>query len=234
MRATCSVCGKSLPWLQHCEPSGCFIFQLSLPAQMPCVVFLFVMWLFSCQGFRAHVAVTLFPSMVHGATWLQSDHVVQMHFLPAATLSTPVRSPSPTVCLSASSHAHEEASCHSGEASCQWDHGHCHCPCPARGGPGPTIAAVDIMVQCQNPKKPCGSWVFMRKVANRATCQLCNFPWRNSLQMGGTILHEDWLELQLQKARAATKSKPAAKGPTTKGHGKSTMAMSKPKAKTKK
>ena len=46
-----------------------------------------------------------------------------------------------------------------------------------------------------------------------------------------------WLELQLQKATAATKSKPAAmkgKGPTTKGHGKSTMAMSKPKAKTKK
>ena len=212
MRATCSVCGKSLPWLQHCEPSGCFIFQLSLPAQMPCVVFLFAralwlfilkalwfvsilgepMWLFSCQGFRAHVAVMLFPSMVHGATWLQSDHVVQMHFLPAATLSTPVRSPSPTVCLSASSHAHEEASCHPGEASCQWDHGHCHChSCPARGGPGPTIAAV-------------------------ARTQRS----RNSLQMGGTILHKDWLELQLQKATAATKSKPAAmkgKGPTTKG-----------------
>ena len=95
----------------------------------------------------------------------------------------------------------------------------------------------DIMVQCQNPKKPCGSWVFMRKVANRATCQLCNFPWRNSLQMGGTILHEDWLELQLQKATAATKSKPAAmkgKGPTKKDHGKTKVPMSKPKAKTKK
>ena len=52
---------------------------------------------FAHQGFRAHVAVMLFPSMAHGATWLQSDHVVQMHFLPAATLSTPVRSPSPCV-----------------------------------------------------------------------------------------------------------------------------------------
>ena len=174
MRATCTVCGKNLPWLQHCEPSGCFIFQLSLPAQMPCVVFLFAralwlfilkalwfvsilgepMWLFSCQGFRAHVAVMLFPSMVHGATWLQSDHVVQMHFLPAATLSTPVRSPSPTVCLSASSHAHEEASCHPGEASCQWDHGHCHChSCPARGGPGPTIAAVGHHGPVPEPKE---------------------------------------------------------------------------------
>ena len=93
----------------------------------------------------------------------------------------------------------------------------------------------DIMVQCQNPQKPCGSWV-MHKVANRPTCQLCNFPWRKSLQMGGTILHEDWLELQLQEATAATK-KPAAmkgKGPTKKDHGKTKVPMSKPTAKTKK
>ena len=182
------------------------------------------MWLFSCQGFRAHVAVMLFPSMVHGATWLQSDHVVQMHFLPAATLSTPERSPSPTVCLSASSH--EEASCHPEEAGvAQADEDQVR-----------PLLLWDIMVQCQNPQKPCGSWV-MHKVANRPTCQLCNFPWRKSLQMGGTILHEDWLELQLQEATAATKSKPAAmkgKGPTKKDHGKTKVPMSKPKAKTKK
>ena len=58
-----------------------------------------------------------------------------------------------------------------------------------------------------------------------------------TLQMGGTILHEDWLELQLQKATAATTSKPAAmkgKGPTKKDHGKTKVPMSKPNAKTKK
>ena len=125
------------------------------------------MWLFSCQGFRAHVAVMLFPSMVHGATWLQSDHSFQMHFLPAATLSTPERSPSPTVCLSASSH--EEASCHPEEAGvAQADEDQVR-----------PLLLWDIMVQCQNPQKPCGSWV-MHKVANRPTCQLCNFPWRKS------------------------------------------------------
>ena len=89
------------------EPNGCSLstsaFVCSHALRAHVAVFL--------PSFRAHVAVMLFPSMVHGATWLQSDHVVQMHFLPPATLSTPVPRPSPTACLSTSSHAHEEASC---------------------------------------------------------------------------------------------------------------------------
>ena len=44
----CCVYGKKLKLLQHCEPSGCFIFHLSLPVQIPCEVFLFAraLWLF--------------------------------------------------------------------------------------------------------------------------------------------------------------------------------------------
>ena len=63
------------------------------------------------------------------------------------------------------------------------------------------------------------------------------FPMEEITPNGGTILHEGWLELQLQKATAATKSKPAAmkgKGPTKKDHGKTKVPMSKPTAKTKK
>ena len=84
----------------------------------------------------------------------------------------------------------------------------------------------------------------MRKVAKSATCQLCGHPWRDSLRQGGTMLHEDWLQNQLQKAKAkAAAKKPAAKGQskkkkgngqTNKGKGQPKKAMSKATAKAKK
>ena len=97
--------------------------------------------------------------------------------------------PSPTVCLSTSSHAHEEASCQSNH------------PSQMRTRSNPCCCGISA------------SWVFMRKVAKSATCQLCGHPWRDSLRQGGTMLHEDWLQNQLQKAKAkAAAKKPAAKG----------------------
>ena len=82
----------------------------------------------------------------------------------------------------------------------------------------------DIFLHCKNPQR---LWA-----------------WRDSLRQGGSMLHEDWLQDQLQKAKAqaaakkpAAKTQPAAmkgKGHTNKGQGKTKKAMSRAKAKTKK
>ena len=78
----------------------------------------------------------------------------------------------------------------------------------------------DIWLHCKNPQRPCTSWVFTRKVAKSATCQLCGHPWRDSLRQGGAMLHDRRPRPRLQPRSQLEGQWPdqQGQGPAQEGH----------------